>query len=234
VPRVNSWEQETPATPPLMASTDWVWLAQGFYAVFFGQLVLLAALFQALVAPGLRLSQFLLSGVAVVALLSGSWRLFQVRHMGVDWHKRARDLLWGAGALVYLWPLFQMWMRTPGRVYLLVQALIYAGVCIYFPTLVCSAVVPLARSLGMKSLQTRAVLFGAAAFLSLFVPFARLAFALLMATRMGADPLLAVQTLLQTASPVFLLALILPAALALSLPWSAKDVALRQLMAKRP
>jgi hypothetical protein len=185
-----------------------------------------------LIAPGLWLMQLLLSGVAVVALLSGAWRLFQVRHMGVDWHKRTRDLLWGAGALAYLWPVFQLWMRAPERIYLLAQALVFAGVCIYCPTLVCSAVVPLARTLGMKSLQTQAVLFGAAAFLALFVPFAFLARALLMATWMGADPLLAVQTLLQGTPPLFLLALMLPTALALSLPWTAKDVALRQLMAK--
>jgi hypothetical protein len=232
VPRVNGTGQEVPATPPLMATTDWVWLAQGFYAVFFGQLVVLLSLFQALTLPGLRMLQLVLSGVGVMVLLSGAWRLFQVRHMGVDWHKRARDLLWSAGALAYFWPLFQLWMRAPERVYLLVQALIFTGICIYLPTLVCSAVAPLARSLGHKSLQTQAVLFGAAAFISLFVPFAVVARALLVATKMGTDPLMAIQMLLQSASPVFLFAWLLPASLALSLPWSAKDVALRQLMAK--
>jgi len=67
---------------------DYVRLAQGFYFIFWGLLVTVLTAAQLLMPIEISPFAELFLGVGVLATLIGSWRLYQVRSLGEQWHKR--------------------------------------------------------------------------------------------------------------------------------------------------
>jgi len=218
------------ATMPVavIAPRDWVRLAQGFYFLFCGLLVSFAALVEAVATATPRLFQTFISGVAAVATLAGAWRLHQA-HVSDAWHRHTRALLIAAGALVYLWPFLQMWLRLSGSGYLLGHALVYAGVCVAAPALLSLTVGALARARGQHSLATQAVVYAGTVAVILVLPFGAIAFGLVYGVMHGVDPLQAVRSILATVPQAVPLVLLVPVSLALSLAWAAKDLAVGEL-----
>ena len=207
-------------------------LAQGFYFIFWGSLAVLSTMAEALGAPTLRLYSIVIGGAGALGMLAGSWRLYQTKDLARDWKSRTYGLLIAAMLVAYLFPFFCMWRRVPTNLYLLCHALAWIGAFICHMSLLGVAVGALARLMGRSSLVVQALFFGGVAFLVLFAPFVLLAQSLVVATWHGSDPLAAVQFLLARLHPVYVLVVLIPFSLTLSLAWTAKDIVLRRLTAR--
>ena len=218
------------ATEPMLAARDLMRLAQGFYFTFWGTLAVLAATMETLTVPAMRLFQAVILAAGLAGMVAGSWRLRQARGLGVEWSRHARRLFWLAAAIAYLYPFFYMWRHLPRNLYLLVHALVFLGGFIYWTSLLDSTIATLGRAARRRSLVIQSVLFAGTTFF-LGIPFLLLAQSLVMAATQGFDPLELLRTFLMKVHPVFVLALVVPFSLTLSLVWAAKDFALRQLAA---
>jgi len=108
---------------------------------------------------------------------------------------------------------------------------VWAGALICEMSLLSLAVGVLAKRTGRPGLAMQATLYGAVSFIVLFAPFVPLARNLIQAAWRGDNPLATLQFLLGTIPPAFVLVVLVPLALTLSLAWTAKDIALRQLTA---
>lgn len=214
--------------PVILGARDWVRLAEGFYFVFGGLLVTLAALLEALIAPAPRFFQAFTSGTAAIATLIGAWRLTQAR-VSAAWRWRARLLLAVTAAMAYWWPFFQMWLGLPGRLHLLVNALGYVTVCFLCPAVLNYAIAALAEACGLRPVVTQARAYAVAGLLFLVLPVLAVAPALVIVTRQGLDPILMVRAILGRAPELLLAVLLIPVSLTLSLVWAVKDLALRRL-----
>jgi len=169
-------------------------------------------------------------GAGLIGMVLGSWRLQQARELSTEWNGQARRLLWLAVAVAYLYPFFYMWRHLPTNLYLLGHAIAFVGGFIYWTSLLDSTVATLGRAIRRRSLVIQSVLFSGATFL-LVLPFLLLAQSLVMAATQGYDPLALLRLLLTKIHPVFVLALLVPFSLTLSLVWAAKDLALQLLTA---
>lgn len=214
-----------------LSPRDLTRLAQGFGFIFWGSLAVLSTLAEALGAPMLRLYSLMVGSVGVLGVLTGSWRLYQTREMGHDWKNLTRSLLVVAMLIAYLFPFFCMWRSVPVNSYLLCHALAWVGMLICHLSLLSIAIGALARLAGRSSLALQALLYGIVVFITLFTPFGLLAYKLIDAAGHGGDPLVAVQLLLGYIHPVYILAALVPFSLTLSLAWTAKDMAVRRLIA---
>jgi hypothetical protein len=211
-------------------SRDLTRLVQGFYFTFWGTLAVLAATVESLVVPAIRTFHMAVLGAGLIGMVVGAARLQQARGLGNEWDKHARLLLWLAVAVAYLYPFFSMWRRLPTNLYLLGHAIVFVGGFIYWTSLLDSTIATLGRAVRRRSLVIQSVLFSGATFL-LVVPFLLLAQSLIIRATQGYDPLAFVQWLLLNVHPVFVLALLVPFSLTLSLVWAAKDFALHLLTA---
>ena len=115
-----------------------------------------------------------------------------------------------------------MWRHLPRNLYLLVHALVFLGGFIYWTSLLDSTIATLGRAVRRRSLVIQSVLFAGATFF-LGIPFLLLAQSLIMAATQGCDPLELLRVFLMKVHPVFVLALLVPFSLTLSLVWAAKD-----------
>jgi hypothetical protein len=206
-------------------------LAQGFYFIFWGSLAVLSTMAEALGAPTLRLYSIMIGGAGALGMLAGSWRLYQTKDLGRDWKSLTHGLLIVAMFAAYLFPFFCMWRGVPVNLYLLCHALAWIGTLICYMSLLSVAIGAFAKLAGRSSLALQALLYGIFVFIALFTPFVLLAWALIHTTHHGADPLVAVQLLLGSMPPVYILMAMIPFSLTLSLAWTAKDMALRRLTA---
>ena len=214
----------------VLAPGDLLRLAQGFYFTFWGTLAVLAATTESLAVPAVRLFHAVMLAAGLTGMVAGSWRLQQARSLGVEWTRHARRLLWLAVAIAYLYPFFYMWRHLPRNLYLLAHALVFMGGFIYWTSLLDSTIATLGRAVRRRSLVIQSVLFAGATFF-LGIPFLLLAQSLIMAATQGYDPLELLRVFLMKVHPVFVLALLVPFSLTLSLVWAAKDFALHWLAA---
>jgi hypothetical protein len=247
-----SGKTDTAAPPPLLASdapplaatgetgllerlagADLARLTLGFYCVFWGALVMLAALCESLTSIMVRPLPAFVLGAGTVTLAVGAWRLHQVNTLGDAWRRRTREAFIGAGLLAYLCPFYLMWRRVPGNLYLLGHALAFLAVYCFSVSLCCQMVAVIGRAAGKRGLVVRSVLFGTISVVMLFPPFALFAQLMVVAGRDGRDPLGLLQFWLERTQPWMVLVVLAPFALSLSLVWAAKDLVLARLLATR-
>jgi len=213
-----------------LSPRDLTRLAQGFYFTFWGTLAVLAATMESLVVLTMRLFHATVLGAGLIGMVVGAWRLQQARGLGGEWNIHARRLLWLAAAVAYLCPFFYMWRHLPKNLYLLGHAVVFVGGFIYWTSLLDSTIATLGRVLRRRSLVIQSVVFSGATFV-LAVPFLLLAQSMVMAATQDYDPLTMLQLLLTKIHPVFVLVVLVPFSLSLSLVWAAKDFALHLLTA---
>ena len=214
----------------MFAPRDLMRLAQGLYFTFWGTFAVLAATVESLAVPAMRLFHVVVLSAGLIGMVAGSWRLQQVRSLGVAWTRHARRLFWLAVVVAYLYPFFYMWRHLPKNLYLLAHAIVFLGGFIYWTSLLDSTIATLGRAMRRRSLVIQSVLFAGATFF-LGVPFLLLAQSLIMAATQGYDPLELLRMFLMKVHPVFVLALLVPFSLTLSLVWAAKDFVLQFLAA---
>jgi hypothetical protein len=217
-------------------------LAQGFYFIFWGSLAVLSTMADLWVslavlptiaegsaAPSLWVYPLVVGGAGVLGMLAGSWRLCQTKDLGRDWKNCTRGLLITAMLIAYLFLFFCMWLRLPTNLYMLYHALAWVALLICHLSLLSATVGVLAKLVGRSSLAMQAALYGGVSFIVLFTPFVTLAQRLILITWRGGNPLVALRFLLGNIQPAYVLVVLIPLALTLSLAWTAKDIALRQL-----
>ena len=207
-------------------------LAQGFYFIFWGSLAVLSTMAEALGAPTLRLYSIMIGGAGALGMLAGSWRLYQTKDLGRDWKS------------LHSWAAHR---GDVGRVS--VSVFLHVAACAdqFVPALSRAGVdrrvdlshepVERGRRRARKAggaiiLAVQALFYGGVAFIVLFAPFVLLAQSLVVATWHGGDPLAALQFLLARIHTVYVLMVLIPFSLTLSLAWTAKDIVLRRLTAR--
>jgi uncharacterized protein (DUF486 family) len=235
---------ETMISPGYRDLARW---AQGFSYIFWGLLAVLFTIAETLGLPSfaayapegfepvhrlmLDLYSVTIGGAGVFGLVMGCWRLYQTRDLGRSWKSCSLGLLVLSIAVAYLFPFFCMWRRVPANPYLFAHVVAWGIALIGEMSLLSVAIGVLARRTGHSSLAVQAALYGAVTFIVLFTPFAPLALQLIQITRVGGNPLVALQFLLTNIPPAYVFVVLLPLALTLSLAWAAKDIAMRQLTA---
>lgn len=209
---------------------DYVRLAQGFYFVFWGLLVTVLTSAQLLMPIEIPPFAELFLGVGVLAIVVGSWRLYQVRSLREPWHGRMRLTLTLAGLMVYFCLFFFLWRRVPDSLYLLGNVLAFAGTGIVYVIAFNRVVAALATALGRKDMAFESRVFGSGSIGLLLLPFACvIAYIIAMAVLQKSDAFSELRSLLGRANLLVIVALLLPFSLTLSLAWSCKDAVLRQL-----
>jgi hypothetical protein len=235
-PVINPPRVDNP--PPLgnlalqVSAGDFVRLAQGFYFIFWGLLltVLTAAQLLLLIGNHFLADSFL--GAGVLAVLVGSWRLYQVRSLGEHWRNRTRMLLTLAALLNYFCICFWFWQRAPDSVYLLGNALAFVAIGIFYMIEFNRAIAALASALGHPEMALESRVLGAGNAVLLLLPFVCvIAYLIGMVTIRHGNPFVELQSLLDRVSLVIVLLLLLPFSLTLSLAWGCKDAVLRQIAA---
>jgi hypothetical protein len=217
---------------PQVPARDYVRLAQGFYFVFWG--LLLTVLTGAQLLMPIDMPPFAESflGVGVLATLLGSWRLYQVRSLGKQWHQRIRQVFALAMLLTYFCLFFYWWRRVPMSTYLLGNVLAFAATGIVYVIAFNRVVAVLAAALGRKDMVFESRMFGSGNIGLLLLPFACIiAYIIGMAVLQRSDPVSELRFLLGRANLLVIVVLLLPFSLTLSLAWSCKDAVLRQLSA---
>jgi len=208
-------------------------LLRGCYFQFWGLLVLLASLAEALITPTLRpLSVVLICGGAL-GMVVGAGQFVRVNGLGNSWRRRTRELLVVAAAAAYLSLFFIMWRQRSSNSYLLAHGLLFLGAVVALLCLICLPVAELARLAGRTSLAIQSVAFGTVAIVLLVPPFGYVVLSLLPAIRQHGDTFGILQWWVTGAPQWLLLLLLAPASLTLSLLWTTKDLVLEYLAADR-
>ncbi|MCG3149602.1 MAG: hypothetical protein PCFJNLEI_03067 [Verrucomicrobiae bacterium] len=227
-----------PPVPPLTALNDLsaaalARLSLGFYFLFWGLLVMVAALTESLTIVALRPLSIILIGTGGLAMTTGAWRLTRVTGLGSSWRNRTWSLFIVTILVAYLSIFFVMWRRLPTNAYLLGHALaFFAGVLVTL-CLLCLPVMVLARAADRPGLALQAGAFGTAALVLLLPPFGLIVQRMIEASRNGVDPFTLLQFWVANTSIWITMILLVPFSLTLSLLWAAKDLVLEHLNARR-
>jgi hypothetical protein len=209
---------------------DRVMLVQGFYFLFFGgmaSVVLVVEMTVAMSAHGLSTA---LCGVSVAALLIGAWRVRRVKSLGAEWDQSTRCLLVAATLLVYLFPFFWAWRQLPRNFYFCCHGLAFLAMLMLTMMAMAVASTALARALGRRGLTWQMVATLVTTVVVQLAPFSFLARMLAAGAWDGDDSLMWLQVLAAQLHPFWIALWLLPFTLSLSLVWTAKDVALEQLL----
>ncbi len=245
VQRVHNLESPMNLAPQVSAR-DFIRLAQGFYSIFWGLLITVLTGAQLLLLIGVRASTesqaaavvimttellcalFLAAGT--LAILAGSWRLFQVRSLGERWRSRTRVIVALAALLNYFGVCFWLWRRVPENTYLLDNALAFAATGILYLIAFNRVVAALARALGRPDMALESRVLGASNVVLLLLPFVCVvAYLIGMFVIRHTSPFMELRSLLDRVNLLVILLMLLPFSLTLSLAWGCKDALLRQL-----
>ena len=215
-----------------MSARDFVRLAQGFYFIFWGLLLTVLTASQLLLLIGIHTLMDWFLGAGVLAVLVGSWRLYQVRSAGERWHNRMCGVFTLAVLLTYFSVFFCLWRRVPDNAYLMGNALAFIATGILYVIAFNYAVAALATVLSRRDIVLESQLLSASNAGLLLLPFACvIAYLIGMVVVRHSNPLVELQSLLDRANLFVVIVLLLPFSLTLSLAWSCKDTVLRQLAA---
>lgn len=227
--RVHKLESPTNLAPEVSAR-DFVRLAQGFYSIFWGLLVTVLTGAQLLMLIGIHAFTESFLGAGVLAILVGSWRLFQVCSLGERWRSRTRAVLALAALMSYFCVCFWMWRRVPDNAYLLSNALAFVAIGIVYLIAFNRAIAALATALGRPEIALESRVLGASNVALLLLPFACVvAYLTGMVMIRHSNLFVELQSLLDRVNLLIVLLLLLPFSLTLSLAWGCKDAVLRQL-----
>lgn len=207
-------------------------LTLGLNFVFWGWLVFVMALTETLATPVVRPFPVLFLGAGGLGAVRGAYRLQRIRALGAAWRNRTRDLFVASGLVAYLSLFYLLWRQAAAEPYLLAHALTFFGMIIVMLGLLCPPVRHLARAAGRRNLGLQCGVFGTVAVGLLAPVYATVARTLVGAVQQGYDPVLVLQLWLARTSLGAALLILVPVALILSLVWTAKDLALKALLAK--
>ena len=231
-----------PATAPAdrhragaVTALDLIHLAQGFYFVFWG--LLLTLMMAAQMLAGIPLPPVLetLLAAGVLGTLVGTWRLSQARHCGDRWHSQADQALGWAVLMTYAAVFVYLWRWVPTSLYLQTNALMFPVVCILYMVAFNRATATLATSLGNQDLHRESQFCSIGALALLLAPFlGLLGYAAGMAYLHGESLFSSLRMVLSHVHAAWVVIVLLPVALTLSLAWGAKDMVLHLLAACEP
>jgi hypothetical protein len=228
-----------PATPPPLPALDTLSaaalarLSLGFYFLFWGLLVLIAALTESLTIVTLRPLSVILIGTGCLAMTTGAWRLTTVTGLGDSWHRRTWALFIATALVAYLSIFFVLWRRIPVNAYFLGHALAFFAMVLLTLCLLCLPVMVVARAANRPGLAMQAGAFGTTALVLLLPPFSLIVQRMIEASRNGVDPYSLLQFWVAHTSIWITIILLVPFSLTLSLLWAAKDLVLEHLNARR-
>jgi len=206
-------------------------LSLGFYLLFWGLLILIAALTESLVTTAMRPLSVILIATGGLAMATGAWRLHRVTGLGAPWRKRTRALLITAGLVAYLSLFYIMWRRVPTNGYLLAHVLAFFALLLAAVCLLCLPVMTLARAANQPGLAVQAGAFGTVALVLLAPPLGLVIQRMIEASREGVDPFSLLQFWVEHTAIWITMIFLVPFSLTLSLLWSAKDLVLNHLNA---
>lgn len=208
-------------------------LTLGLYFVFWSLLIFVMALTETVATPVWRPFPVLFLGAGGLGATGGAYRLQRIRALGMAWRKQTRALFVASALVVYLSLFYLLWRQVSTERYLLAHALAFFGVIIVMLGLLCLPIRQLARAAGRRNLGCQCGVFGAVAVGLLTPVYVVVVRTLVSAVRHGHDPLLVLQLWLARTSLGAALLILLPVALLLSLVWTAKDLTLNALLARR-
>lgn len=203
-------------------------LVVGLYFLFFGLVVLVATLTDSLVVRLLRPFQMLLIVGSTAGMATGARQLSRLNGLGDDWRKRSRDLWYTTFLVAYLSVFYILWRRVPENLYFLVHALVFAGLILLTLCLLTCLITIIARAADRRALAIQSIAFGSITAVLLLPPFGFLAQSLVGAAQQGRDPLALLLRWLEATPFPWMLVLLLPFSLTLSLLWAAKDLVWEQ------
>jgi len=222
-----------PPSPATVGSRDGVKLMQGFYLLFFGGLLSVVFALQMIIALSLPAFLTPFSSGSLLMMLAGAWRLRQVRALSREWTRATGWLLTATVLLVYLFPFVWAWRQAPRSLYFSCHAFAFLAMLILTMMALSVASAALARASGRLGLRRQMTLSLVSAAVLQLAPFCWLLFALLR-QKHGEDAVLWLQSLVAAVPPFWMAIGLLPFALSLSLAWTAKDIALEQLVERKP
>jgi hypothetical protein len=236
-PRAAADNSQTLSAAPALhrlGARDLAQLLLGFHFLFWGLLVLLAALTESLVTTTLRPFAVFFIGASSLGMSSGAWRLHRVNALGQAWHHRTRDLLIATSLAAYLSLYYIMWRQVPKTLYFLGHAFLghaiaFGAVIIALLCLLCLPVGALARAAGRRNLSIQCVAFGTVAVVLLFPAFGQVAVKMVESASQGIDPFDMLRDLIANNPFKLMMVGLLPFSLTLSLLWSAKDLVWERL-----
>ncbi len=209
-------------------------LVQGFYFLFFGGLATAVFVTEMAVAMVPRAFSVSLCGASLLALLIGAWRLHRVKSLGVEWTRSVRCLLIASVLLVYLFPFLWAWRQVPQNPYFCCHGLAFLAMLMLTMMALSVTSAALERALGRKGLTWQMVLCLVSTVVVQLAPFSRLAYLLIVGALHGEDTVMWLQVGVAHLHPFWVTLSLLPFTLALSLAWTAKDIALDLLVGDKP
>ena len=214
---------------------DYIRLAQGFYFILLGLLLTVLMGAQLLILSEIPTFAEPFLGLGVLVTTIGSWRLYQVRSLGITWRRRTRLMLFLAALMVYFSLFVYLWRRAPESDYLLTNVFAFAGASILYVIAFNRVVAVLAGILKRKDMVLESRVFGTGNIGLLLLPFACTIVYIILRTALLKDTLLnELRFVLNHANLLVIIVLLLPFSLTLSLAWSCKDAVLRQLSSLDP
>ena len=127
-----------------------------------------------------------------------------------------------------------MWRQVPRNLYFCCHGLAFLAMLMLTMMALSVASASLARALGRKGLTWQMVLCLISAVLVQLLPFAYVTLMLVIAAARGEDTVMWFQVLVAHVHPFWVTLWLLPFTLSLSLVWTAKDIVLEQLGARKP
>lgn len=218
------------ASRPSLTIRDWVKVVRGFYFVFFGGITLVVFVAEMLMTVAPRSFSLPLCGGSLLALTVGAWQLARVRGLGAEWVIQGRVLLVSVTATAYLFPFFWFWRQVPRNLYFCCHGLFFLMMVLLLLMALSVSSGALARALGRRGLTWQMVLCLLSAMVIQVVPFVGWAGVSVAAALRGEDPVVMLQVVLAHMHPFRATLWLLPFTLSLSLVWTAKDIALEQLL----
>ncbi|MBM3858050.1 MAG: hypothetical protein FJ395_00190 [Verrucomicrobia bacterium] len=209
---------------------DRVRLAQGFYFLFFGGMASVVFVAEMTLATAPRSFSTPLCAGSLLAMLVGAWRLHCVKTLGMEWAQSVRCLLIATALLAYLFPFLWAWRQFPRNFYFCCHGLAFLGMLILTVMAMSVASAALARAAGRTGLTWQMVLSLVTALVIQLAPFTYLARLLAGGVMQGEDVMMKLQAFVAHVHLFWVILWLLPFTLSLSLVWTAKDIALEQLL----
>ena len=130
-----------------------LFIIRGLYGIFWGMLfVVLSTAHLCLVKPRQFFAESV-CGLAIIALLYGSWLLFRTRSLNPKWNHRVRHVFVCGALTVYFSLFFFLWLRLPQSSYMQVNAIGYGGSLLIFSAIMSRAVSSLVAMLSEHQLE---------------------------------------------------------------------------------
>jgi len=227
--------EATLAPAPLLAQVpthELAWMVRGLTLTFWGCFALLGAVIETLLVGAFRPLVAITGVLGAASIAAGAAWLVQPKTVGAHWRRSARALLVTGIATTYLTPFAWMWRQAPLNPYFFWHGVAWAGAFIAHLALINELARAFGRLAGSRSLTWQAIGFGLTVLCVLFIPYLFAARTLGQCLATGYDPIRVIQFRLTHLSPNWLLVVLAPVSLTMSLLWTTKDCVWERLTAR--